>query len=577
MGYLPGSLPNSGVNLNKVLTHQNMVSVRLSSVSTWQALVLAMFTLVAGLFFGQPAQAANDVTELLNLNDSDLNGEINRIQVYIDNDAADTWVVNGTPGFTVTQGGEAVTITSVAINGSASADPVIVFVNLNESTTDVDTDGVTTNAMEITYAQAGGGAGCTDCLRDGGAELTAIAAGDATSANTELDTMYPVVASVSPASGASGTNITTDIVITFSEAINTTFVEGGEFSVSPDPGAFGSTFSSGNKVVTLTFPDLSCATTYTVTTDETAINDVSSGNYALVTSGPEDGDWSFTTSCGGGGAYTPPQITSFTYSGPVCTTTGAQGFAVTGTNISAYLVADNSLFVGSEWQTLNIEGTGSFEAVFDESDATAYSMLKSDDGSYGNVYTFPLSSWAEACGVAEEEDDVTDDTEVPSEDGDDDGISPVAGVTPGEVILSSSSTAVYYVTENYGRRVFINEAAYFSWFNSFDVVNYVSPETLSALPLEGTMLPKAETVLVKIQSSPTVYFIEDTDNNLVPELRAIPDETTAAAVFGSTWADYVIDIEPTFFTKFETGTSISLNDQGNLNLENLLRRVDLHE
>jgi hypothetical protein len=145
------------------------------------------------------ALAANDVSTGIQLADSDGDGELDLLQIFIDNDAGDTWVVNGTPNIVVTQGGEAVTVTSATIPGSATADPVVVYVQVNESTTDVDTNGVTTNAVELTYTQAGGGAGCTNCIRDGGAELTAIASGDGSAASTESDAMQPVVASVSPA------------------------------------------------------------------------------------------------------------------------------------------------------------------------------------------------------------------------------------------------------------------------------------------------------------------------------------------------------------------------------------------
>jgi hypothetical protein len=166
-----------------------------------------------------------------------------------------------------------------------------------------------------------------------------------------------------------------------------------------------------------------------------------------------------------------------------------------------------------------------------------------------NAYDVALSDWSAACG--------SDDEEVIDEDEDEGTVTPVAGVSPGDVVRSSSSSSVYYITENYGRRVFLNSAVYFTWYNSFNNVKEISPETLSALPLEGVMLPKAGVVLVKIASDARVYFLAEGDDMFKPELRAIADESTAKMNFGSNWADYVIDVEPTFFVKFGKGANVS--------------------
>jgi len=65
-------------------------------------------------------------------------------------------------------------------------------------------------------------------------------------------------------------------------------------------------------------------------------------------------------------------------------------------------------------------------------------------------------------------------------------------------------------------------------------------------------------VLVKIQSDPRVYALgENTDDVFAPALRWIESEETAIDSYGNDWADYVIDVEPTFFPHFTHGTSIS--------------------
>ena len=70
------------------------------------------------------------------------------------------------------------------------------------------------------------------------------------------------------------------------------------------------------------------------------------------------------------------------------------------------------------------------------------------------------------------------------------------------------------------------------------------------------MLPNSGVVLVKIQSDPKVYAI-DNDN----VLRWVPDETTAISLYGSNWADYVIDLEPTIFARYTMGEQMTQDGQ----------------
>lgn len=133
---------------------------------------------------------------------------------------------------------------------------------------------------------------------------------------------------------------------------------------------------------------------------------------------------------------------------------------------------------------------------------------------------------------------------------------PVEGFEVGDFIKSDSYASVYYIDEYGERRVFLNSNTYFTWSDSFDDIKEINDEDLSQFDLGGVMLPKAGVVLVKIQSDPSVYMLEQNYEPLVPILRKINSEEIAIEMFGSAWADYVIDIEPTFFTKFELGNEI---------------------
>lgn len=149
---------------------------------------------------------------------------------------------------------------------------------------------------------------------------------------------------------------------------------------------------------------------------------------------------------------------------------------------------------------------------------------------------------------------------------------------PGEIryVKSTASPSVYRVTETGGRRVFMDTNSFFTHSSSFAEIEEVSAEILATFPLEGLMLPKAETVLVKIESDPRVYRLsENISNPFSPLLREIASEEIAVQLYGTDWADYVIDVESTFFTKFTKG--IPVNSQESVNTSIMLKRNQLVE
>ena len=141
------------------------------------------------------------------------------------------------------------------------------------------------------------------------------------------------------------------------------------------------------------------------------------------------------------------------------------------------------------------------------------------------------------------------------------GNSPVTGlpeaisaIAPGQFVTSKSLPSVYFITENMTRRPFFDAQAYFTYSNSFDDIIWVTDATLPTMTLDGPMLPKAGVVLVKIQSDNRVFAVEDV--NGVYTLRWITSEDIATAVYGSNWADYVIDIAPTLIGQYAVGADI---------------------
>lgn len=143
------------------------------------------------------------------------------------------------------------------------------------------------------------------------------------------------------------------------------------------------------------------------------------------------------------------------------------------------------------------------------------------------------------------------------------GTSPITGeteeitpVTPGMYIRSASYDTVYYVDTDNKRHPLWDEQTYFTWNDSWDAVTWVTDATLTTLSLGSLLPPKPGVVLVKLQSASEVYAVEEGETRYAPVLRELSSESVAVAMYGSDWAKYVVDIEPTLYTHYVMGEPI---------------------
>jgi Zinc carboxypeptidase len=156
--------------------------------------------------------------------------------------------------------------------------------------------------------------------------------------------------------------------------------------------------------------------------------------------------------------------------------------------------------------------------------------------------------------------------------------SPVFGVTAGMTIRGTSSPTVYYIDDAYRRHPFIDEQTFLTWHQNFDAVHVVANDVLARFPLSVPMMPKVETVLVKIQSDPKVYeMVANPEDPFRPTLRWIPFESVAVSRYGEAWADYVIDVPVTSFGHFHFGESVSDGDAASraAAIEHMRKRFEL--
>ena len=387
-------------------------------------------------------------------------------------------------------------------------------------------------------------------IANGSGNLGAVAVSELT------DAAAPVVVSVSPTDAATNVSRTSSIVVTFSEAMETTFDYGTEFSVTPSLSglSFSDAWSSGDTVVTLTYTNgtLICVGTYNVVLDETEIDAASGSPTQLVTTGDEDGDWSFTTrSCSTTtGAEVDPVAIS--YDIDVTAPNGGevlmpgQEYTITwDDNTVATVIGYVNIsysFNGGAYQSIekNVVNAGMYTWKVPDMDGSI--LIKIEGTDLATVLTSDVSDAEAVIGT------ISDDEASSDNESTDTGTSylPV-----GSLIKGQSYSAVYYVSANGVRQPFLNSATYFTWFEDFDDVITVTDTELASYALGGPMLPKVGVVLVKIDSLNEVYAI--TGENT---LRWIASEAVAVELYGANWSDYIIDLPITMWTKFTVGEEV---------------------
>ncbi len=129
-------------------------------------------------------------------------------------------------------------------------------------------------------------------------------------------------------------------------------------------------------------------------------------------------------------------------------------------------------------------------------------------------------------------------------------------LTPGDLIRGESFSAVYYYAEDGLRYVFPNSKVYFTWYEDFDDVSWLSDEDLATIEIGGNVTYKPGIKMVKINSSPQVYAV-----GAGGILRGIASENVAQELYGEDWNQNIDDIPDGFFGNYEIGEDIELSTQ----------------
>jgi hypothetical protein len=263
-----------------------------------------------------------------------------------------------------------------------------------------------------------------------------------------------------------------------------------------------------------------------------------------------------------GGSFTAGEIIPITW-----TTQGS-------TTTPGFVTLSYSIDAGTFWKTIaqNTPNDGEYRWSAPEEQADAV-IIKAEATDLASVLASDLS---EALSIATENDEqeVQDgaeegegEDEQQDEEGDqeqaieemvekksDDVITTRAELEPGMIVREQSERGVFYLDTLGTKRPFLNEQIFFTYLSSFDDVQVVADGLLAAYP-EGTLVPpKAGTVLVKLQTQPEVYALENRDG--IVRLRWIASESVARVIYGASWGEYVLDIVESIFMNLGQGEVI---------------------
>jgi len=122
-------------------------------------------------------------------------------------------------------------------------------------------------------------------------------------------------------------------------------------------------------------------------------------------------------------------------------------------------------------------------------------------------------------------------------------------------VTTDYDTTVYYIGLDAKRHPFVNGQVYFTWYENFDMVRTIDGAVLTQIALGTPVLTRPGTMMVKIQSDPRTFAVEPGDYTI----RWVPTEEVAVALYGNTWNQRIMDIEPTYWSRFTMGSDLTVD------------------
>ena len=141
-------------------------------------------------------------------------------------------------------------------------------------------------------------------------------------------------------------------------------------------------------------------------------------------------------------------------------------------------------------------------------------------------------------------------------------LSNLSDVDSGDLIRGESFSAVYYMGADGFRYVFPNDKTYFTWYENFDDVKWISDSDLATIQIGGNVTYKPGVQMIKITSDPSTYAVASGG-----VLRHVGSEAVAVELYGSTWNKKIDDVPDGFFTNYTVGDVLEEGDSYNPAME----------
>lgn len=129
----------------------------------------------------------------------------------------------------------------------------------------------------------------------------------------------------------------------------------------------------------------------------------------------------------------------------------------------------------------------------------------------------------------------------------------IESIQPGDLFRGETLAAVYYMGEDGFRYVFPTSGTYFTWYDDFNDVKFVSDSDLPKIQIGGNVSYKPGVRMIKIDSDPKTYAVDANGT-----LRHVTSESVAVALYGSAWNKMIDDMPDSFFANtYDLGTPIT--------------------
>lgn len=132
-------------------------------------------------------------------------------------------------------------------------------------------------------------------------------------------------------------------------------------------------------------------------------------------------------------------------------------------------------------------------------------------------------------------------------------------INSGDLVRGQSFNAVYYMGLDSFRYVFPNDKTYFTWYENFNTVKFVSDAELAKIQIGGNVTYRPGVRMIKINSDSKTYAVDAGG-----ELRHVGSEALAKELYGANWNKMIDDVPDGFFTNYSIGEAIDVSGDFNV-------------